>query len=590
MIKALIEIGRSVRDLYPMPLVEIPYRQKGTTSELNQSQKKKRKDEPKVLVVELHSNTENFLETSEIYIIDYTPDDVLEKYFFRDKTSANGPAESLSFKLPPKPSTLRQRLGILTLLGYKADIETIAEKIEQKLEDFRKKGEIRQSTLVVLKIDGKWPAENKKLRENFVKNFLEKLGSYKGKAIWKTRAVCHGCGEEKLVYGGVGDLLKFYTVDKYGYAPELNPKIAWKQYALCEDCIFDLERGKRAVDDFLKWRFYGKEFWLLPVSSGELRRILDNFKQLHVELSGKPYFEGFESFEDKLIYEASRQETALSYHFIFAEDDQQAIRIRLHIEEVLPSVLSQYVNTKIEHEQEFRHSIYQVVSNTKNLYFNFFSSPSLRANKQRPGFTDENFYMLVDKVFRRSPVDEKYLISKAMSRISKDMVETEEHGKIPLWPVLETLLSLEFLLKWGILKRKTGGVVMNTLPYEEFFERHSEFFNHPAKRGLVLLGVLVQNFLNYQHHLRGSTPFMKVLKNLILDQKDVQKVYVTLQNKMNEYEIGHWWPELREGVSLSFIEAGDKWPLSPEEIGFYIAVGMALHSHPAFRKEEHEEQ
>ncbi len=25
MIKALIEIGRSVRDLYPMPLVEVPY-------------------------------------------------------------------------------------------------------------------------------------------------------------------------------------------------------------------------------------------------------------------------------------------------------------------------------------------------------------------------------------------------------------------------------------------------------------------------------------------------------------------------------------------------------------------------------------
>ncbi len=41
MISALIEIGRSIRDLYPMPLVENPYPRKG-------------KDDPEVLVVELN--------------------------------------------------------------------------------------------------------------------------------------------------------------------------------------------------------------------------------------------------------------------------------------------------------------------------------------------------------------------------------------------------------------------------------------------------------------------------------------------------------------------------------------------------------
>jgi len=57
---------------------------------------------------------------------------------------------------------------------------------------------------------------------------------------------------------------------------------------------------------------------------------------------------------------------------------------------------------------------------------------------------------------------------------------------------------------------------------------------------------------------------------------------------MNEYNIGHWWPELREGISLNFIEAGERWPLSPDEVGFYIAVGMALHSHPIFGKSRSE--
>jgi len=71
---------------------------------------------------------------------------------------------------------------------------------------------------------------------------------------------------------------------------------------------------------------------------------------------------------------------------------------------------------------------------------------------------------------------------------------------------------------------------------------------------------------------------------LRLDQKDVQKLFVGLQNKMNEYGIGHYWAKIREGVSLSLIEAGDHWPLSPEEIGFYLAVGMSLHKHPVFEE------
>lgn len=123
---------------------------------------------------------------------------------------------------------------------------------------------------------------------------------------------------------------------------------------------------------------------------------------------------------------------------------------------------------------------------------------------------------------------------------------------------------------------------MSDTPYGDFFEKYGDFFNHPAKRGLVLLGVLTQKFLSYQYSERGSTPFMKTLKNLRLDQSDVKSLIVSLQNKMNEYGIGHWWNDLRSGISMNLIEAGDKWPLSPAEIGFYISIGMALHSVPIF--------
>ncbi|RLB07312.1 MAG: hypothetical protein DRG59_06590, partial [Deltaproteobacteria bacterium] len=79
-----------------------------------------------------------------------------------------------------------------------------------------------------------------------------------------------------------------------------------------------------------------------------------------------------------------------------------------------------------------------------------------------------------------------------------------------------------------------------------------------------------------------------VLKNLKLNQKDIQHIFVSLQNKMNEYGIGHWWPELREGISLYLIDAGNNWGLTPDEIGFYIAIGMALSFHPVLNCKENQ--
>ncbi len=579
MIKALIEIGKSVRDLYPMPLVEMPY------------QLDKLKKEPVVLVVEM-KNTGGGLIVENIYTSKYSKEDVYFKYFFRQPPSSNGPASSLSFKFPGKPSALRQRLKILNLLGYFVDIEQVAKAIESKIKDLVDTGSLGKNVpmLVVFKIDGKWPAENESLKKAFTKNFLDNLGKRGKRPVWKVDGVCHGCGKETTVYGGVGNLLKFYTVDKHGYAPEINPRVAWKQYALCEECIFDLERGKRAIDDFLTWNFYGKDFWLLPVTIGDLRKVIDRFRTFHQRISGKTHTEGYEALEDRLLDEASRQHQVYSYHFVFTRKENQAFQIILHIEEVLPSLLREYVAIKRETEDKFKDSIFEAIPLKDRIKFNFFTSNNLRATSQKPGFQDTDFYMLVDKVFRRAPVDERYLVKKAMLRISSDMQEdSEKTGRIPLWSILETLLSLEFLLKWGILKRKTGGNIMGNSPYGEFFDKHDGFFNHPAKRGLVLLGVLVQNFLNYQYKERGSTPFIKVLKNLRLNQEDVKKVYVALQNKMNEYGIGHWWGKLREFVGLSFIEAGDNWPLSPEEVGFYIAIGMALHSHPVFSEKRENE-
>ncbi len=569
MIRTLIDIGKNLKNDYDQPLIENPYPQYNP------------KNRPKVLVINLTHSGE--LWEPNIEVLANFDDRNYRIYAFREPFTKKHPAYSLSFRLPEKTSVIVKRLGVFNRLNLKLSISL--EELAKKIKEFVDKGNVNKKTpiLIVFKLENKWPGKVKELLKpifNFLLEDLAKYGKSDKTGLWKTIGICHGCGQETMVYGGVGGLLKFYTVDKYGYAPLLNPEISWRQYALCEECILDMERGKRAVDDFLTWKFYGKSFWLLPVSTGDLKNVLENFRDFHKRISAKTYTEGFETLEDQLLWEASKQE-AISYHFVFLEKKQQALRILLHLDEVLPSVLSKYINTKENVEKDFEELFSELSIRGKKIFFNFFSSKNLKETTQKPGFTDEDFFVFVDKVFRRSLIDEGYIISRAMSRIRKDAIE---EGKIPRISVLEVLLSLEFLLNWGILKRKLeGGGFMSEIPFSDFFEKHGSFFNHPAKIGLVLLGVLIQKFLDYQKSERGSMPFMKNLKNLRLNEKDVERIFVALQNKMNEYGISTWWGKLREGVSLSFIQAGNNWNFSPDEIGFYLVVGMALHSHPVFR-------
>ena len=569
MIYALISIGKACADEYPNPLVEIPY-----TSW-------KKGKEPKVLVVDLLTDSSGSLIPKGVVLADYSLEDAKKKYLFRDPKRAQGPAASLSFKLPGKPRALRQRLGILKILGYSADIEDIASFIEKEMEGFKTSGMLAKGVqvLVVLKIDGKWPFENERFENSFESEFFKRLGLYEKKPVWEVDSICHGCGKETKVYGGVGNLLKFYTVDKHGYAPELNPELSWKQYALCRDCILNLERGRRAVDDFLTYSFYGKDFWLLPVAAFGLEEVLEGFRCFR----GKVYKEEFVNLEDELLYEASLKQNVILYHFVFTAKEQQALRILLHIEEVLPSLLSKYVETKRNTEEKFNLFLSEFLD--ERYRFSFFTS-HLKATSKKPGFTDKDFFEIVDAVFRKAPLDEKLILSKVMDRVRADIAEQGDKFLLPRRGILEAFISLLFLKRWGVVNT-SGGIDMHQRSgnFAEFFETFEDFFDHPAKKALVLLGVLIQKFLNYQFTQRGSTPFAKHLKNLRLSQKDVQNLFVSLQNKMMEYEVAHKWQDLKAAIASELVEAGSKWKLSPDEIGFYIVVGMALHKHPVFGRE-----
>lgn len=592
MLDALLKIGKALRGKYLIPFIQDPFPNLKNESEKEDKEgiDKSKGNNVKVLRVDLE------LQGRTLKLKDITLEDYKENYFvyyFR-KPPSHG-VGGLSFKRSGKNSTLIERLKILDELNYKFDIENIVQSIIDKLEELEKKqliikeGKNRTNLLITLVINGKYPNENLRF-VNFSKlSFFDSLLSTETqhsntKQIKSIPSKCHGCKKQTQVYVGMNRLLSFYSVDKHGFSPHLKPEESWKQFALCPICCLDIERAKRALDSFLQWKFYSKNMWILPEVDNEdfLFDILKEFELLHEELSGKvAKGQGYINTEDDLLFEASEMKHVTFFHFIFFHTSNSAFRIDLHLQNVLPSVISRFIVTKKNIETLFNNSFNML---KHKLHFSFFRdfSSKVPEKKYKKDF-EKLFYATVTSVFTKSLISEEYVIKNAMKVITYLLNENRGKFNSKVKEVtLETLLSLEVLHNLDILKRKTHETVnpnkggfMND-KYEKFFQDHSPFFDSPIKKGLVLLGILIQKFLGLQWAKLNHSPFVSKLKGMRLSQSDVESIFKDLRGKLDDYEGEHQWKALWEKISLYFIEQGKDWRLSRDEIGFYLTIGRSI--------------
>ncbi len=112
--------------------------------------------------------------------------------------------------------------------------------------------------------------------------------------------------------------------------------------------------------------------------------------------------------------------------------------------------------------------------------------------------------------------------------------------------------------------------------FDEVFNKY-KLLNTPEKRGIFLLGVLTQMLLNKQYSERGSKPFMKKLKSLKMDEKDIKALLSEVHNKLEEYDAFDKGKRLiAQEASKYLLQAGDSWKMPVDEINFYFACGMNM--------------
>ncbi|VVB92958.1 CRISPR-associated protein (cas_TM1802) [uncultured archaeon] len=448
--------------------------------------------------------------------------------------------------------------------------DQIIQAIENCIADVPKKEGKLLTVKIKQGIDWKYIGEF----EIFKKLLKEKESKKIGGVITN----CSICGIQKELSEDAG-VFKFYTIDKPGFITGgFEESLAWKNFPTCSECKLELEEGRKFIEANLNYKFYGLNYLLIPkLLLREIREIdaeifeilLDNNKLISLKERVKKRI----TDNEKDILEALAEEKdTLTFNFLFLKPEQSAERILLLIEDVFPSRIKRIFEAKDAVDKNTGDSY------TLGKIRHFFAKSD--ENKRE---YDLNTYFLeiIDSIFRGVSIEFSFLNSFFMAKIRRDFLDYDSKGNEKFnfqSSIKNALMSIMFFENLGLITFAEM-IDLKESNFEELFKKYGNTFNLPVKRGLFLAGALTEMLLRKQGKERGTKPFMKKLKGLKMDERDIKALLPAIQNKFEEYNsFGKGKRIVAEEAYDYLFASGENWKLSVDEINFFFAGGMNLAS------------
>ncbi|GAB6072080.1 TIGR02556 family CRISPR-associated protein [Venenivibrio stagnispumantis] len=479
-------------------------------------------------------------------------------YLYKRASGSNAPDFSPTSRITEPKKTLENK--ILRWFENHKNIPEI-NKIYKELENHKeeiltkiKQNQTKDGKIITLKIDGKYlyEIEEPNFKEILINDFMAKI-----KEVSKKDAVCSVCGEKKDEVFTTSLIYKFYTLDKECYITSgFSKKDAWKNFPICEECFLKIDYAKKYIEEKLKFKFYGKDYYIIPKLILDTPEALKEINEILSYEAGKITLENKKLITDdkEEIFEILKDyKDVVSFYLLFLKKDNAAERILLSIEDVLPSRIHKIFDAKEKVDKIFSQE------------YNF--GKIVRFLDE----FDKTFYEVIDKIFKEGKIDFKTLIQIFNKKIRENFL----NGNNFSYTVFDALMNIKFFEEIGLLQYE--GEIMENSKFEKIYQKVGKSLNTPAKRGIFLLGALTQMLLNIQAQERQSTPFVKNLKGLKMNEEDIKGLLAKVINKLMEYDkYDKGKKEIAEEISKNLLSE-DKFKLNIDEINFYFVSGMALY-------------
>ena len=501
-------------------------------------------------------------------------------YLYKRASGSNAPDFSPTSRVTEAEKTFTKKL--LRWLENHNDIleiQKIYEELVKNEENLIKQlkeldSQTKDGKILTLKIDGKYlyEVENPDFKEILLDDYLKKI-----KEISQKDAICSVCGDKKDEVFTTSLIYKFYTLDKECYITSgFNKKNAWKNFPVCQDCFLKIDYGKKYVENNLKFKFSGKEYYLIPKLILDTPEALEEINEILSMEAGKLSLSDgkrniITGHKEDILEILKDYKDVISFYFLFLKGGGKADsdKILLLIEDVLPSRI---------------HKIFDIKTRVDELFGQDYNFGKLVDFLDK---FDRTFFEIVDKIFGEGKLNFKSLLQIFNREIRdkfyssfKEKDKKEKNKKKDFYStVIDALMNVRFLEELGLINTEVK--TMEESKFEKVYEKVGKSLNTPAKRGIFLLGALTQMLLNIQGQERGSTPFFKNLKGLKMNEEDIKGLLPKVINKLIEYErFDSGKREIAEEIAKNLLSQ-EKFGLSIDEINFYFTSGMALYKEVA---------
>lgn len=409
---------------------------------------------------------------------------------------------------------------------------------------------------------------------DFLKRVYEKATEDKIQRVSQRDKVCSVCGEKRDTVSARTHVFNFDTDDKPGFITGFDKANYWKNIPVCQNCRILLRRGRDLIESFLSFNFYGLKYLLIPRSiqgnSEVLREVFEIISNSYKTVSLKDRVKKrITDDEREMLQYLSEIEDTITVNFLFLQKQQSAERILLSIEDVFPSRIRFIFNVK-----DYVDALFEEDFNFGKIRV-FFA----KSDEEKKSYDlDRYFLEIVYSIFTGKGLIFQFIVKFFMKGIREEFIKQQFYQQ----RTKDAMIDLSFFENLGLINFEEA-IEMEDSIFSQIFTKYSKSLNRPEKRAIFLLGSLTQMLLNKQYSERESKPpFMKKLKSLKMDQSDIKALLPEVQNKLEEYDSFDKGKRIiAQEISRYFLEAGDDWRMSVDEINFYFACGMNLYDEVA---------
>ncbi|HHE37662.1 MAG TPA: TIGR02556 family CRISPR-associated protein, partial [Candidatus Cloacimonetes bacterium] len=212
---------------------------------------------------------------------------------------------------------------------------------------------------------------------------------------------------------------------------------------------------------------------------------------------------------------------------------------------------------------------------------------------------NDDFLKITTKILKSQNINKSFIYHQISNRLAEnhriEKSDTQKYLKEKRqFDYLKAMIFLKFLYELNLIEKNEGKLeVKMENKYEDYFQKHPDFYDADWKKAVFLTGVLAQNVMDIQLRLRGAKPFRSRLNGLKLDHKAIKRLLPESIEKLEQYK-ENYYRELEEVIAL-LMESGEPElkTQSVDEISFYFAMGMNLNKKFKTKKDiegEHNER